>query len=72
MTQRDRILAALRMGPVCGTQFLQMFIPRYAARIHELRKDGFVIGTRPCRMHDHSSAQIVYELAETDQMRLAL
>lgn len=64
----------LRAGPVCGTDFLRAYIPRFGARIYELRQLGFVVVERPCRMghHDHESRQTVYELAETDQLRLAL
>jgi hypothetical protein len=72
MTQAERILSALRMGPVCGTEFLAWHIPRYAARIHDLRRQGHQIETKPCRLHDHESAQVVYELAEMDQLSLAL
>lgn len=72
MTQREHVLAALRMGPVCGTAFLQMFIPRYSARINELRHDGFAITKRACQMHDHASLQYVYELEEPDQMSLPI
>ncbi len=71
-TQREHVLAALKMGPVCGTTFLQMFIPRYSARINELRNEGIEISKRPCKMHGHASLQFVYELAEPDQMALPI
>jgi len=72
MNQKQRILAALKMGPVCGTVMLGWHIPRYSARILELRDEGYEIIRRPCRLHYHDSQQYVYELAESDQLRLAL
>ena len=62
-TQRDRILERLRAGPICATTFLDMHIPRYAARVLELRQDGYTIDTRRCLQHDwHKSPQIEYVL----------
>lgn len=72
MNQRERILNALKLGPVCGTDMLRWNIARGAARIHELKAEGYQITTRPCKLHRHESAQIVYELETTDQMSLAL
>jgi hypothetical protein len=72
MNQRDRVLGALKMGPVCGTTFLASYIPRYAARILELRKEGYQIITRPCQLHAHDSRQTVYELIGADQLALDL
>lgn len=71
-SQKQRILNALKLGPVCGTQFLDWHMPRYAARIYELRTEGHYITTRTCQLHRHESPQIVYELAEADQLSLAL
>lgn len=72
MNQQQRVLAALKAGPICGTELLRMRIPRYSARILELRQAGHVIETRPCRnqFHQHESVQTVFELATVDQMRL--
>ena len=72
MTQRERVLLMLKAGPVCGTDFLSAYIPRYSARILELRQQGFLIVNRPCRMehHGHRSGQTVFELEELDQQRL--
>lgn len=70
MSQRDRVLLMLKAGPVCGTDFLRAYIPRYSARILELRQQGHVIIDRPCRFHDHESRQTIYELAMSDQLRL--
>ena len=68
MNQKQRILNALKLGPVCGTDLLRWSIPRYAARIAELRKAGHDIVTRPCRLHDHETPQFVYEMVEKDQL----
>ena len=62
MTQKARILNALRRDPTCGTTFLDWHIPRYAARIYELRIEGHDIISRPCTLHAHESPQVVYEL----------
>lgn len=72
MNQKDRILAALRMEPRCGTTFLRWEDPiaRYSARIHELRGDGFDITTRPCTLHNHKSPQVIFELQDPDQGKL--
>lgn len=74
MNQCERVLDLLKHGPVCGTVFLKLYIPRYSARILELRQRGHVITTRPCKdqWHGHQSPQTLFELAETDQLRLAL
>ena len=64
MTQRQQILERLKARPTCGTVFLKMQIPRYAARISELRGDGWWITTRRCREagHGHRTRQVVYTL----------
>ncbi len=61
-TQRDRVLARLRQGPTCGTEFLKMFIPRFGAAIFELRQEGYNITNEPCFKHQHYSHQTVYRL----------
>lgn len=43
MTQRARVLAMLRRGPTTTQDFLAAFIPRFSARIDELRTAGYVI-----------------------------
>ena len=63
-TQRSRIMSWLEAGPVCGTTMLRFHIPRYAARINELRRDGHTIITRPCTQHHHDTAQVEYVLLE--------
>lgn len=50
-SQRVRILADLREAGgsgVCGTDWLQHRMPRYAAVIHALRQAGFDIDSQPC------------------------
>ena len=67
MTQQERILYELSDGdPICGTTFLNWHIPRYAARIHELRAKGYHITSKRCRIsyHRHQSPQTVYPLVK--------
>lgn len=71
-TQKQRIMGALKMQPTCGTTFLSWHMPRYAARIYELRTEGHDIISRPCKLHVHDSPQTVYELVEKSQLELAL
>jgi len=59
----------LETGPVCGTALLDERMPRYAARIAELRGEGMPIVTRRCESHRHASKQYEYVL-DTEQMRL--
>ena len=62
-TQKTRILAWLTQWPICSTTLLEQRIPRGAARISELRNDGWIIETRPCTQdHLHNSRQIEYVL----------
>ena len=44
-TQKERILAMLEGGVVCGSELLDARMPRYAARILELKADGYHIIT---------------------------
>ena len=62
--QRGRILRVLRWAPQCGARFLEMHIPRYSARIWELRREGYQITRRRCDVshHAHYSRQYLYEL----------
>lgn len=67
-TQRERVLTMLRQGPVCSTTLLEAYIPRAAAVIHKLRREGKAIATRPCTRpgHSHESPQIEYVLNHED------
>jgi len=64
VTQREQILTALKSGPVCGTTLLALRMPRYAARVAELRNDGYPIRTRRCqnKYHQHTTTQYEYVL----------
>ncbi len=64
MTQQEDVLSYLLEDPVCGTSFLNWRIPRYAARIWELRGKGYQITSERCQIeyHHHLSPQTVYTL----------
>ena len=66
MTQLERVLEALRanIDGVCGTLFLKEGIPRYAARIGELRSAGHNITRVKCPYfyHTHSGNIASYRL----------
>lgn len=69
MTQRERVLAMLRGAGtrgICGVEFLEARLPRFPARIYELRDGGLRITRRRCDLdgHRHGSTQYVYELEE--------
>ncbi len=62
-SQRARILSWLTQWPICATTLLQQRIPRGAARINELRRQGWLIETRPCTQdHLHATKQVEYVL----------
>ncbi len=65
-TQTQRVLDALMTCPagLCGTQLLEMRIPRYAARIQNLRDKGHNIDTVPCphSWHSHNPRIASYQL----------
>ena len=62
MTQKQEVLAMLKSGPVCSTDLLKAFIPRGAARINDLRNEGWMIETRRCQHpgHKHQTRQVEY------------
>lgn len=69
MSQRVEVLRLLRNGPVCSTQFLTAHIPRFSARVFELRQDGYQIVKRQCRAHPwHKQWEFI--LIEQGQMVL--
>lgn len=41
--QRDKVLEMLRAGPATSEHFLDERVPRFSARIKELRDAGYVI-----------------------------
>ena len=60
-SQRIRILADLAaQDEVCGAIWLEARMPRYAAVIHQLRNQGWDIGSGPCR---HGQGVFDYGLA---------
>ena len=67
-TQNDLVLARLEVrGTVCGNWFLAMYIPRYAARILDLKQAGFDIRKVKCpySYHTHTKALASYQLVRT-------
>ncbi len=64
-SQKTRILAQLTRSPVCATTMLAMHIPRGAARISDLRSEGWLIETQECRQHTHQTRQIEYVLTNS-------
>ena len=77
-TQKERTLTMLRTAArhgdgVCTTVFLNIDhrIPRAAARVAELRKEGWSIETVRCDTHYHRNPQAMYRLvAEPGQLPL--
>lgn len=65
MTQKQRILYRLRRGVMCGMEPLDWSprITRVAARVNDLRLDGHLIATEPCRVHLEGAAHASYRLA---------
>ncbi len=64
-SQKTRILALLTRSPICATTMLAMHIPRGAARISDLRTEGWLIETRECRQHSHQTRQVEYVLTNS-------
>jgi len=59
-SQKERLLALLQeQDQVCGGQLLELRMPRYAARVADLKADGWRI-TRVATCPDHKTA--IYEL----------
>jgi len=70
MGQKDDILAMLRRHDVCGDDLLELHMPRYAGRIHELRKEGYEILSRRCKQHTwHKSPVVEYILVREPSNR---
>lgn len=58
-TQAATILGILRARPLCSQEIYDPSGPithRLAARIHDLRRDGWPISSEPCRRHNHPGA----------------
>ncbi len=71
-TQRDRVLAMLASDEaVCATTLFRAFIPRAAAVVHRLRREGYVIWSRSCSQdHAHAHPQIEYVLVALPEGRM--
>jgi len=72
MTQQDQVRRMLEAGWTCGTEFLDERLPRYAARIHELRADGVLVERRACERHSHRSGQFEWRAVPEGQGILSL
>lgn len=64
-TQAWHALQALRQGPVCSFYFYwhQGLTHRLAARINDLRNMGWLIDSKTCTAHSHSSRAVEYRLS---------
>lgn len=61
--QQARVYRMISEQWTCGTQFLSVNIPRYAARLWELRSKGYMIERRRCVEHIHpQSVQYQWKL----------
>ncbi len=54
-SQETRILNLLKGGPVCGGMLLTLRMPRYSARIAELRAKGHEIETVKCQHYGRTA-----------------
>ena len=74
-SQSDRVLQMLRDNElgVCGTDFLKAHVPRYSARLLELRRAGHVIENRKCHAysHHHRTKQTRYVLLPKRKHRMS-
>ena len=66
LTQMETVLMMLRArgdSGVCGTDFLEMRIPRYSSRLAELRAEGYHVGRRKCSSpyHSHGGGSVQYQ-----------
>lgn len=65
-TQIDRVREALLDGWTCATWFLNQYLPRYGARIWDLRRAGYYIDRRVCQSHDwHQTTQYEWRITAT-------
>lgn len=65
-TQTDLVLRLLMENDaVCGSEFYRRYLPRFGARIWELRRAGYVIYRSKCvdPTHLHRNRAFAYELA---------
>lgn len=80
MTQKDKVLNLLRnnVAGVTTQQFLEHYIPRFSARIKELREQGYDIRTErgrgACKTYRLYQVPVYPELqitSQVSQLRLA-
>ena len=65
VTQLERVERLLRRSDaVCSTTLLKEHLPRAAAHVHTLRRQGWMIQTRACsdESHVHETYQVEYAL----------
>ena len=69
-TQKERLLHLLQtQDQVCGGQLLRLRMPRYAARVSDLKADGYnVVRLKMCPTH----LTAVYQLLPTPDVQLPL
>lgn len=63
--QRDRVLQLLMENErVCGPMFLREHLPRFGARLWEMKREGFVFERERCLIpgHAHRSVQWSWQL----------
>ncbi len=54
MTQKQDVLMMLWDREwLCVSEFMRAYIPRYSARLFELRRDGWTLEKRRCQQHPH-------------------
>ena len=51
-----------RWEEVCGSVYLEAHMPRYAARINDLRNDGHTIETGRCKVHKTATYRLVTDV----------
>jgi Helix-turn-helix domain len=66
VSQKSVLLDRLQHGPVCSYVFYQEngMTHRLAARVWDLKADGYDITSRRCDLHSHESGAVLYELHE--------
>jgi len=70
-TQKGHILFWLRRHPLCSSEiYLTGITHRLAARIHDLRNDGWLIVSRRCEnpAHKHEAKLVEYVLADEGRL----
>lgn len=65
LTQYERVLAVLlERDEVCGSELYAMYIPRFGAHLHRMKRRGYGWTKRPCDRsgHNHEGTQWLYRL----------